>query len=107
MIVGQKRYVVAGTCEGNMSYLGVDGASGYPYVSTYITDDTADLAKAISWLRDAKKNLHSLLNPGVFSYEIDLVKVDISAFEADEAKVGNLIKGLTAEQIEILKRQIG
>jgi hypothetical protein len=108
MNVGEKRYVVAGsTVDGNAGYLGVDSASGYPYVSTYITDSTTDLLEAISWLRDAKKNLHSILNPRIFSYEIELVEVDTSAFEANEVIVKNMIEGLSDEQIEILKRQIG
>jgi hypothetical protein len=108
MIVGQKRYVVAGnTRDGNTEYLGVDSASGYPYASTYITHSTTDLLEAISWLRDAKNNLHDIVNPRIFSYEIELVEVDTSVFEANEVIVKNMIEGLSDEQIEILKRQIG
>jgi hypothetical protein len=109
MIVGQKRYVVAGsTRDGNTEYVGFDSASGgYPYASAVLVNTTADLAKAISWMKDAEKNLHIIKNPKVFSYEIKLSEVDTSAFEANEVIVKNMIEGLSDEQIEILKRQIG
>jgi hypothetical protein len=104
---GQKQYLVSGMVGGKTSYLGFDEASGgYPWASDRIDAVTTDLNEAHKWLKDAKKNLVALKGPRVFSFEINLVEVDMTSFALDDRLVQSILDELTPEQRNMLKDKL-
>lgn len=104
-VIHTKEYVVAGTVGDRIEYLSFDSVSGgYPYVSSYIRDQTSDLQRAVQWLEDAEKNLPRLKNAKV--YEISLCEADAVEVMRNGKVVKDLLSQLTDDQKKILQHML-
>jgi hypothetical protein len=107
IVVGKKTYVVVGNFNGRSSYLSFDkGSGGYPNASDYIKDVTTDLEQVDRWLKNAKKLMPEFEDPKVFSYEINLVEVDMTSFYLDDKKMQDMLDELTPDQLRMLRDKL-
>jgi hypothetical protein len=98
----QTKWFVVGNSVGTM-FVDYDSNSGYPY-SSDSSFRRGDLQQAYQMLNDARSMYIGYENPKV--YRIVLEEVSTDQLEKAEKQVDEILKNLSADQVQILKKKL-